>query len=189
MSTIGIYKITNTITGDAYYGQSVDIEGRLVQHFNSKFRKSKPCALYHAMRRYGAKNFTSEIVEVCHPSALKTTLAKVLSENEAKYNVSKGSKSNRGYRETSLSSAARFVGEGRYKFTKNLIEKGMYVPVEQHNRKPVAKLNLKTGKRIKKYQSVLEAEKDMSSAKSSNHISEVCRGIRRFAYGYGWEFI
>lgn len=187
--TCGIYKITNTKTGDCYYGQSVDIEGRIKQHFNSNFRKAHPCKLYKAMKRYGVKNFDWEIIKECHPTALKINLQTVLAGNKAKYNVSKGNKSNRGYRETSLDSVARFVDVSRFKLTHDLVEKGLYTPGNMYHRKPVAKVSLKTGKVIKKFTSVLTAEKTMSSAKSSNHISEVCRGLRTSAYGYGWKFI
>ena len=33
---IGIYKITNLVTGDAYIGQSIQIEERFKEHQNSK---------------------------------------------------------------------------------------------------------------------------------------------------------
>ena len=60
----GVYKITNTITGDFYIGSSKDIKLRwsihkapytIKQHSNVK--------LYKAMAQYGRDNFTIDIIE------------------------------------------------------------------------------------------------------------------------------
>lgn len=56
----GIYKITNTINGKFYIGQTLD--------FKQRWRKHKQCKdnypLYNAFRKYGIKNFTFEILEI-----------------------------------------------------------------------------------------------------------------------------
>lgn len=65
---IGIYKITNTINGKIYVGQSVNIEERLAEHKLIPFRQNRSTyyyPLYVDMRQYGITNFTFEILEEC----------------------------------------------------------------------------------------------------------------------------
>lgn len=65
---IGIYKITNKITGKSYIGQSVDIEKRWAYHketmknprINAYYRE-----LYKDMRLFGLNNFLFEVLEEC----------------------------------------------------------------------------------------------------------------------------
>lgn len=54
---IGIYKITNTVNGKVYIGQSWDIERR----WNSEKRGSTNEHLKSAFKKYGVKNFTFEV--------------------------------------------------------------------------------------------------------------------------------
>ena len=63
---IGIYKITNKLNGDAYIGQSVEIENRLEDHkkpYNWNREENK--RLYQAFIQFGLNNFTFEIIEEC----------------------------------------------------------------------------------------------------------------------------
>ena len=62
---IGIYKITNTINGKCYIGQSRDIESRWRAH---KVRKGT--YLYNAFQKYGVENFTFEVLEECEKERL-----------------------------------------------------------------------------------------------------------------------
>ena len=64
---IGVYKITNKITGDCYVGSSKDIGKRWKRHIYSHKTKGKHYEyfLYRAMRKYGIDNFEFEILEVC----------------------------------------------------------------------------------------------------------------------------
>lgn len=56
--SIGIYKITNTVNGKVYVGQSVTIEQRWIQH------KNRPCNQHikNAYTKYGISNFKFEII-------------------------------------------------------------------------------------------------------------------------------
>jgi group I intron endonuclease len=69
----GIYKVTNTINGKVYIGQSIDIYSRWNHHktccdnekcheYNSPF--------YRALRKYGLDNFTFEVIERCSVNEL-----------------------------------------------------------------------------------------------------------------------
>ena len=65
---IGIYKITNKINGNAYIGQSVNIQLRFDSHrqrYLQENGKEYDKVLYRAMRKYGLENFSFEIVEEC----------------------------------------------------------------------------------------------------------------------------
>lgn len=97
---VGIYKITNIITGKVYVGQSVHIESRVKEHKNpSNWIRESGKVLYRAFLKYGIENFTFEVVEECE--------AEKLSEREIYwisffnsfadgYNMTSGGESNYG---------------------------------------------------------------------------------------------
>ena len=68
----GIYKITNTINGMCYVGQSVDIAERWRQHIKRGVGAEPPTRnkLYPAMQAIGVENFTFEIIEECDKTQL-----------------------------------------------------------------------------------------------------------------------
>ena len=57
---IGIYKITNKLSGKTYIGQSNDIERRFKEH---KCKKDIPVEI--AIQKYGVENFIFEVLEEC----------------------------------------------------------------------------------------------------------------------------
>ena len=67
--TCGIYRITNTINGKAYIGQSVDIEGRWKQHISQTRDKF---AIGNAIDKYGIDNFSFDIIARCPAHCLDT---------------------------------------------------------------------------------------------------------------------
>ena len=60
---IGIYKITNKLNNCSYIGQSSNLENRMQQHFF--YYNCEKSVLHTAIKQYGAKNFTWEILEIC----------------------------------------------------------------------------------------------------------------------------
>ena len=60
---IGIYKITNTLNGKAYIGQSNDINRRFKEHQTHGSRSRIPLDI--AIEKYGKENFLFEILEEC----------------------------------------------------------------------------------------------------------------------------
>lgn len=66
---IGIYKITNCITGDFYIGASRNLEKRGRQHFFNSCVGHTP-QFKADIRRYGRDNFKIEVIEECEASAL-----------------------------------------------------------------------------------------------------------------------
>ena len=53
---IGIYKITNKITGKSYIGQSIDIVERWKQHIKNNKKANRP--LHNDIKSYGKENFS-----------------------------------------------------------------------------------------------------------------------------------
>ena len=59
---IGVYKITNTITGDFYIGSSKDVKRRWASHkCTSTWNKCKNNPMYLDMRKYGTDKFAFEV--------------------------------------------------------------------------------------------------------------------------------
>lgn len=68
---VGIYKITNLQTGQAYIGQSLDIRTRLRQHIKAGLGiDSSANRFYTAMKEVGPENFSYEIIEKCDKEQL-----------------------------------------------------------------------------------------------------------------------
>lgn len=65
---MGIYKITNLISGKCYIGKSVNIEKRWKNHKIAAFNPNSTSynyPLYRAIRKYGLDNFLFEVIEEC----------------------------------------------------------------------------------------------------------------------------
>ncbi len=59
-----VYKITNTKTGMAYIGATKStLPERMGRHWYSAFREIKTYPIYEAMREYGRKSFSVEIIK------------------------------------------------------------------------------------------------------------------------------
>ncbi len=61
----GIYKITNTLNGKAYVGQSVDIKRRWGSYKNTQKDAAHELMIDRAIKKYGINNFTFGILEQC----------------------------------------------------------------------------------------------------------------------------
>lgn len=64
---MGIYKITNIITGECYIGQSVNIAERFNEHAKCGLGIDTPAGnkLYKSMQEYGIHNFSWQLLETC----------------------------------------------------------------------------------------------------------------------------
>lgn len=104
--TCGIYKISNTINGKIYIGQSVNIEHRIRAHKYSTTRddKNHPI-LYKAFNKYGLDNFTFDTIIICEESLLDffeiKTIELYQSFGKLGYNMTKGGSAGcTGYKHT-----------------------------------------------------------------------------------------
>ena len=65
MKISGVYKITNTITGDFYIGSSKDVKKRWNEHkCPSTWNEHPNKQLYQDMRKYGTNKFVFEVLEI-----------------------------------------------------------------------------------------------------------------------------
>ena len=109
MKIIGIYKITNTITGDFYIGSSKDVKSRLAAHkCQSTWNNHPNNKLYQDMQKYGTDKFVFEILEEAKEEKLKEkeqhfigTLNPTYNQMNAKgLNVERQKKSRKEYQKT-----------------------------------------------------------------------------------------
>ena len=102
----GIYKITNTVTGDFYIGSSKDVKRRWREHkCPSSWKRFPNKQLYQDMRKYGVDNFDFQILEEVEEGKLKDaeqqfieTLKPTYNQMNAKgWNIEKRKKAKKEY--------------------------------------------------------------------------------------------
>ena len=72
MKIIGVYKITNTITGDFYIGSSKNVKRRWIEHKKpSKWKECPNNPMYLDMKKYGIDKFSFQILEEVEIDRLK----------------------------------------------------------------------------------------------------------------------
>ena len=88
MNTIsGVYKITNTITGDFYIGSSKNIKLRWIAHKCQSTWKNHPNnPMYLDMNKYGLDKFEFEILEELEEKKLKETEQEFIETLKPTYN-------------------------------------------------------------------------------------------------------
>ena len=83
----GIYKITNTITGDFYIGSSKDIKRRWASHkWHSRRNKYPNNPLYKDMQKYGIDKFVFEILAEVEVEQLKEMEQQFIEKLQPTYN-------------------------------------------------------------------------------------------------------
>ena len=87
MKIIGIYKITNTITGDFYIGSSKNVKHRWACHkCPSRWKEHPNNQMYQDMRKYGVDKFAFEILAEVEEGSLKITEQKFIEKLQPAYN-------------------------------------------------------------------------------------------------------
>ena len=72
MKISGIYKITNTATGDFYIGSSKDVKRRWIEHkCQSRWKNYPNNQMYMDMQKFGVNNFVFEVLAEVEESFLK----------------------------------------------------------------------------------------------------------------------
>ena len=83
----GIYKITDTITGDFYIGSSKNIKERLAYHkIPSTWNRCKSNPMYQDMQKYGVDKFAFEILAEVEADKLKEKEQKFIETLKPIYN-------------------------------------------------------------------------------------------------------
>ena len=83
----GVYKITNTITGDFYIGSSKDVKRRWREHKKpSTWKRFPNSPMYQDMQKYGVDKFAFEILEEVEIEKLKEKEQKFIEILKPTYN-------------------------------------------------------------------------------------------------------
>ena len=87
MKISGVYKITNTITGDFYIGSSKNVKQRWAAHkWPSKWKKHPNNPMYLDMQNYGVDKFVFEILAEVEAEKLKETEQQFIETLNPTYN-------------------------------------------------------------------------------------------------------
>ena len=87
MKIIGIYKITNTVTGDFYIGSSKNVKQRWAHHkCQSVWNRCKSNQMYQDMQKYGVDKFAFEILEEVEVDKMKETEQQFIETLKPTYN-------------------------------------------------------------------------------------------------------
>ena len=87
MKICGIYKITNTVTGDFYIGSSKDVKIRWAAHKKpSVWKKCPNNPMYIDMQKYGVDKFDFQVLEEVEESFLKEKEQQFIERLKPTYN-------------------------------------------------------------------------------------------------------
>ena len=87
MKICGIYKITNTITGDFYIGSSKDVKQRWAAHkWPSSLKRFPNSQMYLDMKKYGIDKFEFQVIEEVEPEELKVAEQQFIEKLKPTYN-------------------------------------------------------------------------------------------------------
>ena len=202
-----IYKIVNDITNKVYIGKTTyNVQKRWKEHVNdSQKEKNQNRPLYFAMNKYGIKHFYIEPIEECSDDiAEKREIYWVEKYNSCRdgYNATYGGNGkayidkelilqmwSEGKTIKEICDVTDYSSDGvadflhKYGVSKRETKYRGYKSTSS----PVLMYDLE-GNYIKEFSSVGEAALALTGQRKGYHISEVCRGKRRMAYGYTWKF-
>lgn len=207
-----IYTITNSINGKQYVGQtSFSLEQRWRWHL-SDLRKDSEAhrPLYSAMREYGVEHFVMSILEECSEdvaNAREIFWINHLSTDITGYNLTKGGGGKKFFDYDLIFqmlkdgvptiNIAQKVGCSVY-LVRDIAKANSYDRTQFIGAnfiglsKPVSMLS--NGNKVA-FKSAAEAARYIAEEKGikvtggiRGHILECCRGIRKTAYGYEWQY-
>lgn len=88
----GIYRIRNRRNGKCYYGSSVNLKARVLEHFASlRLRKHHNIVLQRAWTKYGKSSFVFEVIVILEKEELIPTEQRLLDLGLGEYNVARHS--------------------------------------------------------------------------------------------------
>lgn len=190
MATYCVYCHINKINGKRYIGLTGEKNPADRWGANGINYKQCPC-FYNAIQKYGWNNFEHIILQ-------NNLTAEEAVELERRYIQLYNTMSPNGYNLTGGGELKKVISEETRK--KLRISHLGYKQTEEqrkhnseskkghigYNRKAVWMCDKKTHKRIKLFSSTVDAGNFLN--KSPSHIGHVCRGERKSAYGYFWEY-
>ncbi len=207
-----IYKITNTITGKIYIGQTLQPPSRRWrQHELSAMntaRNDSKLPLHMSMRKHGLDAFQYEVIETCEDEVINDReiywISYYDSTNPLKgYNLSSGGGGTSYYNMDTLLSLwnqgkgikeiSEIMGIDRGFLALRLKEKGIttdeinsrrYFSAKQSRSNPVYQYSLE-GEYLRMFHSVQEAR----AVTGIGHIEKCCNGKQKQAGGFIWSYI
>lgn len=210
-----IYKITNNINGKIYVGKTErSIKERFQEHCNDCFRrKSEKRPLYAAFQKYGIENFSISLIEETdNPIEREIYWIKELNSFHNGYNATFGGDGTRlidydlvieNYQKLkSAVDVAKVMNICVDSVLDILRIKNIDIissdqVIKQKYGKQVVALDKNTKEIVKIFNTLHEAAQWINDNEYSHskvdttraHISEVCRGKRKTAYSFIWQFI
>lgn len=203
-----IYKITNDINNKVYIGKTEKtVEQRFKQHCReSHFSRANRRPLYAAMNKYGIEHFKVETIEETNSPEEREQfwIKEYNSYGSTGYNATKGGDGSKRAdydlicslwkQGLSCRDISQKLGYDGATIRAALQDNGISAE-ERHKRgalkisKQVSMLDLKTNKVLKTFPSITDSLTYLNkSADGASHISQVCRGKRKSAYGYKWKY-
>ena len=207
-----IYKITNNLNQKVYIGKTIgSIEKRWQEHKADAYKeRNEKRPLYNAIRKYGIENFSIEMIEECELSELSNREIYWIEEY---HSFSNGYNATLGGDGKILYDYDLIVDLLKQKHTTPEICKmlgccsDVVRDIARKNNIPLTVINnfeatkktveqySKTGEYIQSFESYADGarwlqeqgivKKDLNGVRG--HISDVCRGKRKTAYGYIWK--
>ena len=209
-----IYKIVNDINNKIYVGKTLrTIQERWKQHlydYDKRGNEKRP--LYDAMLKYGPNHFHIEELESVLDATLLNEREKYwiefLHSFQNGYNATRG-EDGTPYADYALIYELYTIHNLTFEKIQNITNYDMYTiraaimsyGISKENiekirsqrlSKPVIQLDIKTEEILKIFPSCAAAQREVSNNPndySGTHISAVCRGKRRTAYGYKWKYL
>ena len=205
-----IYQIVNDINQKIYIGKTEEsIEKRFKEHCNeSKKIRSEKRPLYDAMNKYGIEHFHVELIEETNePEEREIFWIEQKRSFKNGYNATIGGDGRRyidydlviaTYKENqNISEVARLLHHAPQTIQKILrLNNYNFLSQKEVNRQKTGVIiNQYTldGKYIQTFPSYKSAAIALgkitsTSRGASSHIADVCKGKRKTAYGFKWEF-
>ena len=201
-----IYKITNDVNNKVYIGKTIySINKRWNEHCRDYLKENnKNRPLYKAMHKYGIEHFNIEQLEECSIELLSEReryWIEVYGSFKYGYNATKGG-DGKQYADYNLVYKLWLEGHNvksihdltgyDEKTIRVALDENNITAIERRNRQiqnlecPIAMLDKNTKEIIKVFPSI-KAAYDFLGKQHSGHITSVCNGKRKTAYGYAWK--
>lgn len=185
-----IYKITNTITGDFYIGQTIDFHDRKLQH-----KRDPQPKMREDVEKYGWDAFKFEIVEECSREQLNDRENYYIAELDPTYNTIKIHNWTHTPETCRKISEANMGREHTTESCEKMSEKRLGVTLSDEHKEKCRQASLGNKSRSKAvvcvetgkvYPNMKTAAADIGVVPSA--ISGVIRGVNITAGGYHWRY-
>lgn len=209
-----LYEITNSINGNKYIGKTYNtLKVRFARHIESSLSlEQRHRHLYRAFRKYGIRNFKIKLIGVFKSGLLEQKeveyIAKMKTNGVALYNETTGGDGSLLVTDKEeqdiikmyvvgkcpVSEIARDTWLSEKTIVKVLVNNYIFPNNLSRYREhtgafiPVYMIHPETNEIIGEFSSIKYAGKYLNVTDPS-HISKVCRGQRKTAYGYKWRYV